>query len=71
MPDEILNIPCSAMFINSLIEKGVIPSKTEWRRLVDNGAVKYVDGTKVTDLNWVPKSGDVMKIGKRRFVKFI
>ncbi len=71
VPDEILNIPCSAMFINSLIEKGVIPSKTEWRRLVDNGAVKYVDGTKVTDLNWVPKSGDVMKIGKRRFVKFI
>jgi tyrosyl-tRNA synthetase len=69
--DEIMNIPCSPMFVNLLIEKEIIPSKAEWRRLIESGAVKYADGTKVSDLNWAPKSGDTMKIGKRRFVKFV
>ena len=71
VPDEILEIPVSPTFVAELIKKEVVPSKSEWRRLVEGGSVKFADGSKVSDVNWIPKSGDVMKIGKRRFVKFV
>jgi len=53
-----------------LIKAGVVESKTEWRRLVLDGAVKN-DDTKITDPNFVPTGTMVLKVGKRRFVKVI
>jgi tyrosyl-tRNA synthetase len=54
-----------------LIKAEVIPSKAEWRRLIDGGAVRLEDDTKITDPNFAPSSNTVLKIGKRRFVKMI
>jgi tyrosyl-tRNA synthetase len=54
-----------------LIKVEVIPSKAEWRRLIDGGAVRLEDDTKITDPNFAPASNTVLKIGKRRFVRVI
>ena len=54
-----------------LVKAEVIPSKTEWRRLVESGAIKTEDDTKITDPNFIPKETTILKIGKRRFVKVV
>lgn len=57
-----------------LIKAGIVDSKTEWRRLVTDGAVKITSSSgaeekKVEDPNWLPNGEVILKVGKRRFVK--
>lgn len=54
-----------------LVENKIIPSKTEWRRLIDGGAVRNEKDEKIEDPNFVPDKTMVLKIGKRRFVKVV
>ncbi len=54
-----------------LIKAGIIPSKTEWRRLIDDGAVRLEDDSKITDPNFAPTTSVILKIGKRRFVRMM
>ena len=56
---------------DALVRAGVVPSKTEWRRLVTNGAVRKEDDEKVDDPNLMPSATMVLKIGKRRFVRIV
>jgi tyrosyl-tRNA synthetase len=58
--------------IPQLIEMNFIKSKSEFIRLVDQGGVQ-LNGEKLTseDKNRIIACDDVMKIGKKRFVKFI
>jgi tyrosyl-tRNA synthetase len=53
------------------IHWNIVPSKTEWRRLIENGAVRTEDDTKISDPNFLPLKTMVLKIGKRRFVKLV
>ena len=53
-----------------LLENGIIKTNSEFRRLVDQGGVK-INGEKIDDLNRVLVSGDVLKIGKKKFIKII
>ena len=57
--------------VDALIKAGVVESKTDWRRLVKDGAVRTDKDEKIEDPNWKPGEGEakVIKIGKRRFVK--
>lgn len=55
----------------ALISAKIVPSKTEWRRLVKDGAVRTEKDEKITDPLWAPSKTTVLKIGKRRFVKII
>lgn len=53
-----------------LVENGIVSSKTDWRRLIEDGAVADPEGKTVSD----PKakaSNMVLKIGKKRFVKIL
>lgn len=54
-----------------LIKKGIIPSKTEWRRLIADGAIRKENDEKITDVNFSPTETVILKIGKRRFVRVI
>ncbi len=56
---------------DALVKAKIVDSKTEWRRLVSDGAVRLEDDTKITDPNFIPTGMTVLKIGKRRFVKII
>lgn len=53
-----------------LVEAGIVTSKTDWRRLIQEGAVNDVSAESLTD----PKQlayNVTLKIGKKRFVKII
>lgn len=72
MPADVPEVPVAVgePAGDALVKAGIVPSKTEWRRLVLDGAVK-TDDDKVTDPAWKPAVTTVIKIGKRRFVKVV
>lgn len=49
----------------------IIESKSEWTRLIKEGAVSIHEGAVIQDPKWLPQAPCVIKIGKRRFVRFI
>ena len=55
-----------------LVGAKIIKSKSEWRRLIDEGAVtELTKNTKITDPYFKPKKGNKFKIGKKRFVQIV
>jgi tyrosyl-tRNA synthetase len=54
-----------------LIKENIISSMSEWRRLVESGAVKKEDGTKIKDIRFKPVNKTILKIGKKQFVKIL
>ncbi len=72
VPDDIQEVAIGAdSLAEALVKAGVVPSKAEWRRLVDGGGVKTEDDEKITDPNFKPEKNSILKIGKRRFVKIV
>jgi tyrosyl-tRNA synthetase len=58
-------ITCGCFLQNKLVD-----SKTEFRRLIDEGAISFVEsGEKITDPNYKLEKDSNFKIGKRRFIK--
>ena len=54
--------------IDILLEQKIVASKTEWRRLVEDGAVSEIEGGPVSDIKLKAKNM-TLKVGKKRFVK--
>jgi tyrosyl-tRNA synthetase len=59
-----------ANVVDLLVEAGLAPSKSQARRLIDQGGVK-IDGEPVNDIDLTIKveDGIVVQVGKRRFVQ--
>ena len=53
-----------------LIKEKLVPSKKEFNRLLEQGGVQ-LNGEKIRDLDTSIKENDVLKIGKKRFLKLI
>ncbi|GAJ17656.1 unnamed protein product, partial [marine sediment metagenome] len=53
-----------------LASTGLVKSRSEASRLIEQGAVE-IDGEKVTSYMAPVKSGSIIKVGKRRFAKVI
>jgi len=71
LPDDIetvmLQLPMP--LVDALVAVGIVPSKSEARRLIAQGGV-YVNGDRVSDLAAYLSSGEhIVKVGKRRFVR--
>ncbi|MDZ7623767.1 MAG: S4 domain-containing protein [Ignavibacteriaceae bacterium] len=58
--------------LDLILKVNFAPSKGEARGLVTQGGVS-IDGNKITDLNFNTKlyDGMILKVGKRKFIKFI
>ena len=73
IPEEISELKRRSMgetLMRSSVFGGIVNSNSEFRRLVEEGAVTNLEtDTKVTDTNLVPEIGQKFKIGKKRFVK--
>lgn len=72
VPDTIpeFKVAADEELVEVLLKQGIVSSKTDWRRLIDDGAVTDTEGVAVTD----PKakvSNITLKIGKKRFVKIV
>ncbi len=75
IPDDIEEVKYKDgdLLVDVLFENKVFASKSEWRRLVEEGAVKMLSEegeTKITDFKILATPG-VYKIGKRRFIKIV
>lgn len=58
------------LLVDVLISAEIIKSKTEWRRLVEEGAINEIDSKEnISDYNFTLEKDSVWKIGKKRFVK--
>ncbi|MGY8782826.1 MAG: tyrosine--tRNA ligase [Fidelibacterota bacterium] len=74
VPDDIpeYSIKSEDLVINVIFNAGILKSKGEARRMVKQGAVK-INGKSITDINTVikPLKKQILKVGKRRFLKVI
>jgi tyrosyl-tRNA synthetase len=72
VPDEVQEclVAEGQSLADALVASGTVSSKTEFRRLLESGAIK-IAGTdeKITDQNTEPPKGTILRIGKHRFVK--
>jgi len=73
LPDEISQYPVSAenaCLKDFICEAGLCKSRGEAKRLISQGAVE-IDGETIDDSNFSVSSGNIIKVGKRRYVKCI
>lgn len=56
--------------MNIIFACGLAKSKSEARRLVEQGAVK-INGVKILDIKCAVSVGEIIKVGKDKFVKVI
>jgi tyrosyl-tRNA synthetase len=69
MPEEIaLGTESGKSLQNYLAENRLAKSKSEARRLIDQGAV-YINGERVKDANHTVQKDDIIRVGKRRYIK--
>ena len=69
LPDDIkVFSPTAHDIISVLIDSGMVHSKSEARHLIDQNGVE-INGEKIRQWDQLMKSGDVIKIGPRRFLK--
>jgi tyrosyl-tRNA synthetase len=73
IPDDIpeLAVVADTVRLSDLImAQAILPSRKEYQRLVQQGAVS-INELPIADMHyqWMPESGDVLRIGKRRFYK--
>lgn len=59
-----------AEMIPQLVQEGLVTSASEFRRLVKQGGV-HKNGEKIEDINIEVLSGDVLKIGKKKFLRLL
>jgi tyrosyl-tRNA synthetase len=74
VPDDIetVEVEQGKLLVDIVVEKNIVASKSEWRRLVDEGAVSILDTEeKITDPFAKVDKEAVYKIGKRRFLKIV
>jgi tyrosyl-tRNA synthetase len=58
------------LIVDLLIAKEIVASKTEWRRLIEEGAVTDADNNPITDPKETVRNV-TLRIGKKRFAKII
>lgn len=72
LPETILELPYTTIDVpNELKKLSLIESKSEWARLIKEKAISVHEGEVIGDVKWTPKEPCVLKIGKRRFVRFV
>jgi len=71
-PDDIetVKIESKIKLIDFLLEKGLVSSKSECKRLIKQSGIK-IDNKPLSDINYeiVPGSDITIKVGKRKFIK--
>ncbi len=73
LPDEMPEISTSGNInlIDLMVQNNMAPSKSEARRLIKQGAVKYDNVKAEAEVLDINKGKHVLQVGKRRFLKII
>lgn len=51
-----------------LVDKGIVQTNSEFRRILKQGGVQ-INGEKIQDIDYLLKNNDVIKIGKKKFIR--
>lgn len=65
---EKIEVEKDSQLMDIITSKNIIASKSEFRRLIQDGAVSIVDGEKITDPNFKISQDCIIKVGKRKFL---
>lgn len=58
--------------LDILLRERIVPSKTEFRRLIKEGAISIIEtGEKIENPDFIVQKSTNIKVGKRRFIKII
>ena len=69
IPDEIaLGTKSGKSLQDYLVENQLAKSKSEARRLIDQGGV-YINDERAKDVNYTVQKDDIIRVGKRRYIK--
>jgi len=69
MPEEIeLGTKSGKSLQDYLVENQLAKSRSEARRLIEQGAV-YINGERVKDVNYTFGKGTIIRVGKRRYIE--
>jgi len=71
VPDDVkqVSVASGAALAEVLLEAGLVSSKSESRRLIESGAVTYIEsGKRESNMQAVVKETVTIKVGKRRFL---
>ena len=68
LPSEIEEVKNGGDIISTTVAAGIISSKSEAKRLIDQGAVR-INGQVVKEWDRTVNNGDVIQIGPKKFVK--
>lgn len=63
-------IPAKNTIVEILLDSGLVASKNEARRLIQQGGVS-LDGEKIESESAIIDKGGILKVGKRRFIKLL
>lgn len=71
LPEDILKVNAkSGLKISEIVlENGLVESKTEWKRLTEEGAVTEAENGRKIEINETLEKELTLKIGKRRFIQ--
>ncbi len=72
VPDDIAEVRAKKgmTYLDLLVSEKLVTSKSEGRRLIEQGGLK-LDDVKIDDQNATVATSGVLKVGKRKFVKII
>lgn len=68
LPSEMEEVESKGILMQTAVIAGIVPSNSEFKRLVEQGAVKINDEI-VKDWQTKDKPGDVVQIGPKKFVR--
>jgi len=76
IPDDVPEFQMTEHMIvlDLMLKGGLVPSKKEARRMIEQGAVSIIDGNKIQEANFVVTNefdGRTLKVGKRKFLKVV
>lgn len=74
IPEDIktIKVKLKIPLIDILVNQGFVSSKTEFRRLIKEGAIKFkgkIEEKKIIDPNSLIEESGALKVGKKRFLK--
>ncbi len=73
VPDDTqeVEVASGTALVEVLLIHGIVKSKTEFRRLVEEGAVSEVGGETIATADYVVTKNLTLKVGKKRFLKVV
>lgn len=63
-----VSITADAHIVGVIVEAGLVASNSEARRMIEQGGVK-INQQKIEDVDTAVKKGDLIQVGKRKFVR--